>query len=310
VLPRVRRRAGLAVVACLGLTGCAGSIPPPDANQVPPPAQVETVADADPSPAQLALAHVPADADVAVLTVTDYERVELQLGVDEITSKAPAGERRAFWRRAEADTALLSPGMLRPADQRLRRDFSFGQEDVSWEAHLFDSSGEEIGWILGLDLLLDPRVVRRAAQEGVAVLEGAEVDVERSLAVGGVAELDAGGDSWAQAPVADLVSDDPAIATYVEQGCVEATEGLGSLDPLERYVVDFAGGLATARLGAARQDLFTRMRLAADDAGFGDAFDGGVADPRTGRIGYRLVDPAAAADLVERRRAPFAACTA
>ena len=51
----------------------------------------------------------------------------------------------------------------------------------------------------------------------------------------------------------------------------------------------------TARLGEDRQDLFARMRLGKSEPTFTAAYDGGVADPLTGRIGYVMTDPAAAA---------------
>ncbi len=62
------------------------------------------------------------------------------------------------------------------------------------------------------------------------------------------------------------------------------------------------------RLGTDRQDLFERIALAADDKDVARVLEGGVADPASGRIGYRLVDPVGAAELTLRRALPFAAC--
>ena len=53
-------------------------------------------------------------ADVARVTVTDYEQVALQLGVVDLASELGADERADFWRRAETETVLLADGLLRP----------------------------------------------------------------------------------------------------------------------------------------------------------------------------------------------------
>ena len=72
--------------------------------------------------------------------------------------------------------------------------------------------------------------------------------------------------------------------------------------------MQFESSLVTARLGEGRHDLFTRMRLAAAQPDFASVYDGGVADPRTGRIGYLMTDPATAAKLALERKLPFATC--
>ena len=99
----------------------------------------------------------------------------------------------------------------------------------------------------------------------------------------------------------------PANATYLSRACVDSATG-GDVDDLGAYSIQFEGSLVTARLGAGRQDLFTRMRLGAREPAFAAAYDGGVADPLTGRIGYVMTDPAAAAGLALDRDLPFAAC--
>ena len=87
-----------------------------------------------------------------------------------------------------------------------------------------------------------------------------------------------------------------------------APAGPPGLEPLSAYSVALEGTLATVRLGTDRQDLFERIALAAEDRQVAKAFEGGVADPASGRIGYRLVDPVGAAELTLRRALPFAAC--
>jgi hypothetical protein len=48
--------------------------------------------------------------------------------------RADARQRQQFWDLA-GSTAALSDGVLRRHEERLRGDFSLGQDDVSWEAH-------------------------------------------------------------------------------------------------------------------------------------------------------------------------------
>jgi hypothetical protein len=99
----------------------------------------------------------------------------------------------------------------------------------------------------------------------------------------------------------------PANSTYVSRACVPAGTG-GDLDDLGMYSIQFEGSLATARLGADRQDLFARMRLGESEPTFAAAYDGGVADPLTGRIGYVMTDAAIAARLALEHHLPFATC--
>ena len=61
------------------------------------------------------------------------------------------------------------------------------------------------------------------------------------------------------------------------------------------------------RQGEDRSDVFARARLEPGPA-FGRAFTDVVADPGTGRIGYRLGDAALAAELALRGELPFAVC--
>ncbi|MCP6231654.1 hypothetical protein NL428_26620, partial [Klebsiella pneumoniae] len=96
----------------------------------------------------------------------DFDRAATQLGLLELSSDLPAGERADFWDRAQRETAILSDGLLRPVGPQLLRDHSFTQEDVGWEARLFDAEGQEVGWILGLHPIIDPRAVEEAVEAG------------------------------------------------------------------------------------------------------------------------------------------------
>jgi hypothetical protein len=118
----------------------------------------------------------------------------------------------------------------------------------------------------------------------------------------------AGAPNWASHPALARLVPEESDAAYVERGCVErgGTGGGPLLDPLHAYAVSYGPLLATARLGPGRADLFTRLRLRGP--GFAAAYRSGSADPTSGRIGYWLAEPVAAARLAERRELPFAAC--
>lgn len=229
-------------------------------------------------PAAAVLALVPEAA--TVLTVTDFEEVRAQLGSDGGAD---------FWRRADREAPLLTRGMFRDAGGPLTQD------DVLWEAHFGGGAG---GYVV--------RFRDEAELARLPVPAGALVRPEDHLLVAGVAESPE--QSWAADPeVVELVGTE-AMATYVERGCVPGEPPTERLEPLPAFAVELGSTLATARLGAERTDLFTRMRLGARLPAFADGFARGAADPSSGRIGYQIVDPATAADLTLRRRLPFAVC--
>jgi hypothetical protein len=287
----------------LVLSGCSGDdtkfLPP----EVEPPEVVRPTYDASLEPAAAVLSLVPED--VATLTVTDFEQVRLQMGLPDLTTQDPRRDRDAFWARAEAERPLLSTGMLRPIEPKLRQQHGLSQLDVAWEAHLFDDLGNEVGFVLAFRDGTDMAAVGRAVDAGFAVLAGATVDSDHGLVASGT--TDDGDESWAaDASLRPLVGL-PANATYVARGCVDEP-GAVDLDELDAYSVQLEGTLATARLGEDRMDLFSRMRMGEGVPEFEQAYDGGVADPLTGRIGYVMTDPAAAASLALAGKLPFAAC--
>jgi hypothetical protein len=231
------------------------------------------------TPAQQVLALVPDAA--TILAVTDFARIRDQLGDD--------GHHEGIWERADDDAPMLARGMYRDGALRGVR-----QTDVLWEAHF---TGGAEGY-----------VVRFADHVDLTRLEapaGAEVRPAQHELVSGVAADPAS--SWAGVGrLADLVPEE-AEATYVQRGCVPG-EGDAELEPLEVYAVQLGSTVATARLGPGRHDLFVRMRAGEGVDPFASGFVDGSADPSTGRIGYRLLDPAKAADLTLRWRLPFAVC--
>jgi hypothetical protein len=259
-----------------------------------------------------------------VLTVTDYDEVRAQLGVPDLTSEDPVSDRVAFWERASREAPLLVEGLLRPVTSELMLDHGFTQDDVDWEARFTGPEGN--GWVLALRPDLDLQRVAGAIDAGVGPLAGAELRERDHLVVTGVAPREEG--SWANDPVWDGLVGEPAAATWLRRGCVPVDQALGpdadgedldrllaavpvtSLDELPAVAVGFGDHNATVRLGRDRDDLFTRL-----DAGrawpqpdFGEAFVNGVGDPTSGRIGYHVPRPAAAARLALLEELPFAIC--
>lgn len=305
------------LAAALLASGCSDDDP-----EAAPQAEVsQTSAPAyDPTaqPASAVLALVPED--VETVTVTDFDQVRRELGVELTAQSAPA-DVAAFWQRAEAERPLLTPGMLRPAEDRLAREHGFTEVDVAWEAHLYGPGDEELGWVLRFHDGTDMTEVAAAAAEPGGPLSGGTVDAADHLVTRGTTDDPA--QSWAADPGTSAVTADlagaAANATYLSRGCTtgepagdpagdSAGDPAGDVEELGAYAVQFEGSLVTARLGAGRGDLFTRMRLGASEPAFAAAYDGGVADPLTGRIGYLMSDPAAAAQLALAHRLPFATC--
>lgn len=292
-------------------TGCSGSAPAPSPYEASTSASPSPSYDAELEPAAAVLALVPED--TTTLTVTDFGEIRADLALEDVTTASPAKDRAAFWSRAESGSSMLTRGVLRPDDAALAGGYAFSQLEVDFEAHLLDANGEETGWILGIGPTVPMLAVQNAVKARVGALAGATVLTDQRLVVNGtVLTPDDDAPSWADDPdVAGLVATTSAASTYVERACVPG-DGLTSgprLDELSAYSVAFESTLATARLGVDRTDLFDRMRLGAGVPGFATGFEGGVADPATGRIGYRMVTPPAAADLALKHQLPFAACS-
>lgn len=313
-----RSRAALACAASAAvlLAGCT-SEPKPVYQDPPAPAAVATEYDPSLEPSAAALTLVPEKA--TTLTVTDFDQLRLVLGHGSLTGASPAAERAAFWRKLPA-TASLSRGLLRPDDARLRADFGIGQDDVAWEA-TYDG-----GWILSFHDTVPMASVQRAVTAGVGRLRGAVVDPARHLVTSSTPPDVA--QSWgAQASLLALVGRE-AVSTFVDRSCLSFDSVFGdglqaqladapaaalrALDELDAYSVALGTELATVQLGPGRDDAFDRVRLAEvmppTKPEFGLALSRGVADPGSGRLGYTLSDPAAAAELTRTRQLPFAVC--
>ena len=290
---------GLVAVVMLTATGCGGHHV---ARPEPRPSASSTVVpafDATLPPARAVLALVPRAA--TTLTVTDFDQIRAQYG------EQPGVP--GFWRQASKHAPMLSTDMLRPYAAQLH---GFTPDDVSWEAHYAGADGSTSGWVLGFGTGTDMSAVQQAVTAGVGPLAGASVDAADHLVTS--RQLGAGDARWTD--LAGLV--DPggaagqagpeAEATYVARGCLAGDTGGQRLQPLTAYAVSFGETLATAYLGAGRDDLFTRMRLGDRVPAFSADFVHGAADPSTGRIGFTMTDPVDAAQLALRSKLPFAVC--
>lgn len=317
-----------AVVVLAGLSGCSGD-PEPVQQQVPEPETVVAEYDASQEPSAAVLALVPAAA--TTLEVTDFDQLRLVLGFSTLDDATPAPERERFWQRIRK-TAALSGGLLRPVDQRLRNQFGFSQDDVAWEARWSDAEGgdggdsADGGWILAFHDDLAMAAVQRAVEAGVGPLAGAVVDEARRLVTSTAPPAPA--EAWGADPELVALTGSEAVSTYVERGCTPFATVFGAgieeqlaaapaaalhgLDELDAWSVALGTELVTAQLGKARSDAFDRVRLAEvmppTDPEFGLVMSRGVADPSSGRLGYTLADPPAAARLVHERRLPFTVC--
>jgi hypothetical protein len=289
------------LTAVLLVGGCSDDKPRQPPSAAPAPTAAPSY---DPSlePAAAVLALVPGDA--TTLTVTDFEQVRLELGMP--AEETSPTDDAAFWQRAETERPMLTRGMLRPLQPALQT-FGLSQGDVDWEAHFFDAADAETGWVIAFRDGTDMAAVQRAVDQGVGPLSGAAVDAQQRLLESGTTSDPH--QSWAADEQTIAMVGLPANATYVARGCVPPDpEVSADVDELGAYSIQFEGSLVTARLGEGRHDLFTRMRLGGVTPGFAEAYDGGVADPRTGRIGYVMADPPTAARLALEHRLPFATC--
>ena len=291
------------LASVLLVSGCADGGPAHPTRAAEPSETEAPAYDAALEPSAAVLALVPEEAET--VTVTDFDEVRLELGDGELTDQSAPEDVAAFWERAESERPLLSPGMLRPADQRLATAYGFTQLDVAWEAHFYGVDDQEAGWVLRFRDGTDMAKVEAATGDPASPVQGGDVDAAELLVSSGTADDPAR--SWAADPGTLELVGLPANATYLSRACVDPAAG-GDVDDLGAYSIQFEGSLVTARLGAGRQDLFTRMRLGEREPDFVAAYDGGVADPLTGRIGYVMHDPAAAARLAMEHVLPFATC--
>lgn len=268
-------------------------------------------------PARAVLALVPLRA--TALLVTDFAVIRRQVGLPEVTGDSTAEDRAAFWVRASVASPLLSAGLLRPLDGRLRHGYRFGADDVRWEGHF--SGGGRHGWVVALRPGVDMSGVRDAVRRGLGPLAHAQVDVTDRLITSGTARP--GEAVWGSDPRWRGLLPTRGEAVVVRRGCVDADSlpqpglpvlrRLDTLQPLDGFTLTFGDHVATARLSRGRDDLFDRERVASawpvgEGDRFGSVFRHGVGDPSTGRIGFDVPHPDVAAAPVRAGLLPFGVC--
>jgi hypothetical protein len=296
------RRWGICVLVvglALALVGC-GDDSEPKKPEAAASEDTYPVYAATMDPVEAAMTLVPEGAQT--LAVTDYDEVKSLFGFDDITSRSSPADQNDLWNRADKEAAQVSGGLLRGVDQRLRDTYKWGAADVVWEAR-FTGGGKD-GYVIKVADRVKPG---QAIKAGVGPLKGAKFDPETHLITKNTAAPDA--ENWAAQEVMVAVAGGPATSTYVVKGCAEGgPKEKTRLAPVEAYSVEFGGGLATLRLGEDRDDLFVRLKLADRVPAYKKVFTNGVADPATGRIGFRVTSPVTAATLVTSEPVPFAVC--
>lgn len=296
------RRWGIGVLAVgltLALVGC-GDDSKPKKPEAAATEDTYPVYAATMDPTMAAMTLVPAEA--TTLAVTDYDEVKSLFGLDDVTSRSSPADQSDLWTRADKSAAQVSGGLLRGADQRLRDTYRWGAADVVWEAR-FTGGGKE-GFVIKVADRVKPS---QAIKDGIGPLKGAKFDPKTHLITKNTAAPNA--ENWAAQEALVAVAGGPATSTYVVRGCAEGgPKEKTRLAPVEAYSVEFGGGLATLRLGEDRDDLFYRLQLGDQAAAYKKVFTNGVADPSTGRIGFRVTNPVTAATLVTSEPVPFAVC--
>jgi hypothetical protein len=296
------RRWGISVLAAwlaLALVGC-GDDSEPKKPEAAASEDTYPVYAATMDPVAAAMTLVPKSA--TTLAVTDYDEVKSLFGFDDITSRSSPADQNDLWNRADKEAAQVSGGLLRGIDQRLRDTYKWGAADVVWEAR-FTGGGKD-GYVIKVADRVKPGPAIKA---GVGPLKGAKFDPETHLITKNTATPDA--ENWAAQEVMVAVAGGPATSTYVVKGCAEGgPKEKTRLARVEAYSVEFGGGLATLRLGEDRDDLFVRLKLADQVPAYKKVFTNGVADPASGRIGFRVTSPVTAATLVTSEPVPFAVC--
>ena len=303
----------------LAAAGCSEPAEPVPA----PPLDVATASpayDAEANPSEAVLALVPTAA--SEIALTDLEHIRLDLEASELTGSSPRPLRERFWRQAQRSAPLLGEPLLREVDDELERRFGWTMDDVDWQA-LFGGP-EGTGWVLKIRDDLPMGDITRAVEAGVGPLAGAVVRAENHLVMkNGTDDVRL---SWAAEPELTELVGPAAAAVYLTRTCVRPATLLGedaelapapaadvaALGTLGPFSLIIGTRLAAARLGEGRPDAFSRMRLAETlpetDPDFAAVFTRGAADPVGGRLGWRVTDAAAAADLALSRQLPFALC--
>ncbi|MGD8150622.1 hypothetical protein [Ornithinimicrobium sp. Y1694] len=215
--------------------GADGSAAP---ATVPAPTQIATPGAApDPGAAAAALALAPKD--TTYLTITDWGRIKARLDAEDLTSDSLQTDLSEFWRAVPGSTVLLTDGLLREENSQLSLRYDVTQDDVRWEVRWSVPDQQAAGVALRMRDDLDLAGLRRAVQDEVPGLEGAELMREARVLLRGVSNGDSlGGDQAVVAAVGE-----GAESELVVPGCLPWPSALGVDATVEdqESVVDGAG---------------------------------------------------------------------
>ncbi len=293
-----------------------------------------------------ALVHVPRSAEV--VTITDWEAIRERLGFADLDGQSPMTDRFAFLERAGKEAVPLTDGALREDNSTYELDYGFTADDVEWEVHWVDEGGTGGGpgddggeGVSGFALKLRDGVevdgVRRAIDDQVGVLDGAQLDRAAELVTKG--QVAVSGEAWATEPaVAELIAEDVESA-YLHAGCIPFDEALGpdatvedqaavlakhdiaALDDVDLVAISYVGDEATGWLPTPRDDLAERAALLQDWSITGGPIKGGSSagvlsvgkafgEPviEGDRITMHVKDPIRAATVTFADVLPFGVC--
>ncbi|NYG59426.1 hypothetical protein BJ980_002349 [Nocardioides daedukensis] len=327
---RTRLAASL-LLTLVFVSGCSDGPKAPERPQAEPsstaiPSELQPPTDGAVKDPRMVLALVPADAEV--LTITDYTELRAYFGVPDLTSDSLMTDRSAFWERVDREAMVLTDGLLREESSRLWLDHGFSQDDVAWEARFTRPQGP--GHVLAFRGDQDMDEVAEAVDADVPPLQRSVVLPEQHLVVSGVA--DEGEPVLASDPALTELLDDGTATAYVRTDCIPINDALGpdatvedqdalvakvdldGLDDFGAFAVNVTNGVVTARTARDRTDMHLRADLIdlwpeTGPVTWHDAFEGlPVADAATGRIGFKVRNPVAAAGLVLGDHLPFAVC--
>ncbi|ANS79932.1 hypothetical protein SGUI_2536 [Serinicoccus hydrothermalis] len=178
----------------------------------------------DPGPEAAALALAPADA--AYLTVTDWAAIKERLGAADLTSESIQTDTIEFWRSVGTSTVLLTDGVLREENSRLRLRYAVTQDDALWEVRWADDEVDDertAGLALRLRDDLDLDGLERAVQDEVPGVEGASVLRDGHLLLRG----EATGDVLADRDEVAALLEDEGESRLAVPGCLSWPTALG-----------------------------------------------------------------------------------
>lgn len=169
---------------------------------------------------------------------------------------------------------------------------------AEWQTRAVKFTRQTLASLVAAEPMLDHRFTREDVdrETHLTTSPGAVVDPARHLVSVGAAGD--GEDTWGTiGGIADLTSAEPAESTYHRAGCAPWGTALGPDADIEDQ-----------EAVVSRHDPTVLAELTRFAASLSDAFTTPVVDPSTGRIGFDVATPAAAATATVTDLLPFAVC--